>query len=348
VVAIEAFCAYSQVDEKLKRDLLAALSPLQRMDLLNVWNFRLIPIGRDWEAEISFHLHSAEIILLLVSSDFINSNYCYGIEMATALERHHAGKARVIPIILRDCLWEGLPFSRLQVLPTSSKPVKRWQDRDAAWTDVARGVQSSLFELRECSVSSILPRTVAKEDRVTLQGSPHNNFFDVAAAGDVVVAAEDEPRFALESVRLCERIMRTISYREEDWWRAEVGHEYLREQQSLLARNGTIERIFIVPGPNDQRSLGALTETMDSQSAAGINVFYIYELDIPAGYFSWVQDFILYDDKLLRVSTTVAADGLLGRPAEIHTNSGMVRRALQWYNGLKALSTPWATPTINS
>ena len=344
MAAIQVFCSYSQVDEKWKRELLTALSPLQRSGLLDIWHFRLIPAGREWEPEIDFHLHSAQIVLLLISSDFINSNYCFSIEMAAALERHDIGEARVIPILLRDCLWEGLPFSRLQMLPSAAKPVKNWQhNRDAAWTDVAKGIQSVAHHLQEINTHGSSALNVPTEEPVMSHGNPHNNFFDVAAAGDTAVSAEDEPQFAIRSVQQCQHIMRTISYREEDWWSAEVGHEYLREQQMLLARNGKIQRVFIVPGAHDQQGIDALTETMDQQVEMGVDVFYVYELDIPAGYFAWIQDFILYDDRLLRVSTTVPPDGLLGRPAEVHTDASMVLRGLQWFNGLKALSTPWTT-----
>jgi hypothetical protein len=304
----------------------------------------LIPVGVEWEAEINSHLHSADIVILLISADFISSNYCYSIEMAAALARHDSGDARVIPVLLRDCLWEDLPFAPLQILPTDAKPVKRWQNRDAAWRDVAKGINSTIQDLKKSRAGGTLSVSPARGWLAMPNGKQHNNFFDVAAAGDVTVSAADEPRFAIESVRLCERIMRTISYREEDWWGAEEGKKYLLEQRLLLARGGRIERIFIIPGMNDSQSLALLEETLDQQAVLGIDVLYVYERDIPAGYFSWIQDFILYDERLLRVSTTVPPEGLLGRPAEVHTNADMVRRGLQWFNGLKTLCTTWANP----
>lgn len=339
-MAIRAFCAYSSVDEKLKRDLMTAMSPLSRLGLLSVWHFRVLAAGREWEPELSYHLHSADVILLLVSSDFINSDYCYGIEMAAALERHDTGAACVIPILLRDCLWEGLPLSRLQVLPNNGRPVRSWPNKDAAWADIARGVQKSILDFPKDRTLSRKNQPDEKEVSVS-NGKPHNNFFDVARAGDKEVAAEDELRFAVASVRLCERIMRTISYKEEDWWKSHAGHEYLEEQRKLLARGAKIERIFIVPGTDGPENLIDLTDIFDRQSSLGVDVFFVYEHEIPKGYFAWVQDFILYDDKLLRVSTTVPAHGVLGRTAEIHTLPEMIRRGLQWFNGLRALSTPW-------
>jgi hypothetical protein len=225
------------------------------------------------------------------------------------------------------------------MLPGSARSVRGWQhNRDAAWTNIARGIKQAINEALPSGLWAP-SATTGKADMG--HGMPHNNFFDVAAAGDTTVSAEEEPEFAIRSVRQCKNMMRTISYREEDWWSAQVGDDYLQEQRQLLERNGRIQRIFVIPGPHEQQSLETLTETMDQQARIGIEVFYVYESDIPAGYFSWVQDFILYDDTLLRVSSTVPPNGLLGRAAEVHTDRSMVNRGLQWFNGLLSLSTPW-------
>ena len=78
----------------------------------------------------------------MISADFIASDYCWGKESGFALERHEAKKATVVPIILRACDWRGAPFGKLQGLPKDMKPITAWQDRDAAWTDVARGIRA--------------------------------------------------------------------------------------------------------------------------------------------------------------------------------------------------------------
>ncbi len=87
------------------------------------------------------------IILLLVSQDFLASDYCYEKEMKRALERHEAGEARVIPIILRPTHLEVTPFSKLQALPTEAKPITLWPDRDEAFVDVVRGIQKVIDRL---------------------------------------------------------------------------------------------------------------------------------------------------------------------------------------------------------
>lgn len=100
---IEVFFAYSHKDESLRDELETHLSILRRGGVISSWHDRRISAGREWVGEIDSHLNRADIILLLVSSDFIASDYCYKKEMARAIERHDRGEARVIPVILREC-----------------------------------------------------------------------------------------------------------------------------------------------------------------------------------------------------------------------------------------------------
>src|SRR5436305_2171034 len=90
--------------------------------------------------EIDTHLSTADIILLLISPDFMASEYCYSIEMKRAMERHEAKEACVIPVILRPVPWKRIPFSMLQALPKNARPVTKWPNRDEAFSDVAEGI----------------------------------------------------------------------------------------------------------------------------------------------------------------------------------------------------------------
>src|SRR5271157_300886 len=122
---VKIFFCYAHEDEALLNKLKRHLRPLQRQGLIDVWHDRDISAGTEWEQEIRTHLNEAQIILLLVSPDFIDSDYCYSIEMRRALERHDRGEAYVIPVILRHIHWQGV-LGKLQALPTDGKPVKSW------------------------------------------------------------------------------------------------------------------------------------------------------------------------------------------------------------------------------
>ena len=138
---LSVFVSYSHADEALKTELLKHLEPLRRLNLIDTWHDRQIKAGDDWDKNISANLESADIILLLISIDFINSKYCYDIELDRALEFHAAGKATVIPIIVRSCLWSHTPFAKLQALPKDAKAISTWPDRDEAFVSVAEGVR---------------------------------------------------------------------------------------------------------------------------------------------------------------------------------------------------------------
>jgi TIR domain len=143
---IEVFFSYARADEKLRRTLETHLSLMQRQGLIGGWSNRQVVAGADSGAEIDAHLNAARIILLLVSPDFLASDYCWGVEVKRALERHQAGEARVIPIILRPVDWLGAPFGRLEPLPQDGKPVTSWASRDQAFADIAQGIRQALTE----------------------------------------------------------------------------------------------------------------------------------------------------------------------------------------------------------
>ena len=123
------------------------LAILKRQGVITGWHDRRIGAGEEWEGKIDAHLNSARVILLLISADFIASDYCYDVELKQAMERHEAGEARVIPVILRPVDWKGAPFGKLQALPKDAKPVTTWANRDEAFVDVARGIRAVVKEL---------------------------------------------------------------------------------------------------------------------------------------------------------------------------------------------------------
>lgn len=138
------FFSYSHKDEVLRNELEAHLALLKHQGLVEAWHDRRIIAGDEVDDTIFGQLETADIILLLVSSDFINSAYCFSREMTRAMERHHAGEARVIPVILRHCDWTKAPFGKLLAAPRDGKPVASWPDRDEALADVARSVRQAV------------------------------------------------------------------------------------------------------------------------------------------------------------------------------------------------------------
>jgi hypothetical protein len=134
---IEVFYSYAHEDEKLRDELEKHLTILKRQGVITGWHDRKITAGQKWAGEIDQHLNTARVILLLISADFLASDYCYEVEMTRALERDDRNEARVIPVILRKVDWQGAPFGKLEALPTDAKPITSWSNLDEAFNDVA-------------------------------------------------------------------------------------------------------------------------------------------------------------------------------------------------------------------
>ncbi len=130
---------------------------LKRQGVIDTWHDRRIVAGQEIDGAIDEHINSDDIILLLVSPDFIASDYCYEVEMARALERHETGEAIVIPVILRACDWHEAPFGKLLAVPRDGKPVTQWPDRDEAFLQVAKAVREAAGRRQNSGASSTDP-----------------------------------------------------------------------------------------------------------------------------------------------------------------------------------------------
>jgi internalin A len=146
--AVRLVFSYSHKDEELRDQLETHLKLLQRQDVISTWHDRKIQPGEEWEDVIDENFKRADLILLLVSADFIASDYCYQIEMQTSLARHEKGEATVIPVILRTCQWQKAPFGKLQALPKGGRAVASRRNRDEVWTNVADGIANTAAAIR--------------------------------------------------------------------------------------------------------------------------------------------------------------------------------------------------------
>ena len=144
---IKLFYCYARKDKSLRDELEIQLSWLKRRYQLINWHDHEILPGEEWEQAIDKHLNTAQLILLLISPDFMASDYCYSKEMQRALERHKTGTCRVVPILLRPTYWEDAPFSSIQLLPTNAKPITSWSNSDEAFQDVVKEISRTIKDL---------------------------------------------------------------------------------------------------------------------------------------------------------------------------------------------------------
>jgi TIR domain/Effector-associated domain 11 len=150
------FVSYAHEDSELLRQMESQLNVLKKNGVIDIWTDKEILPGQDWNKDINESLVNADIILLLLSSSFLNSDYIWRNEMQIALKNSKEGKAVAIPVILRPCLWkevEGL--AQLQALPINEDgrlvPISKWGDRDEAWVEVAKGLKKVIENMKQKS-----------------------------------------------------------------------------------------------------------------------------------------------------------------------------------------------------
>jgi TIR domain len=155
---IKTFISYTHRDEGLKEEITRHLGKLENCGLITLYKDQPLTSVQDWENSSQEFLNKARIILLLISADYLASDYCYDIEMTQAMNRHAIGEVRVVPIIIRPTNWMDAPIEKLQVLPKNGKPITSWENQDEAFRDVISGILQVVWQL-------------IKHDFRTLQGS---------------------------------------------------------------------------------------------------------------------------------------------------------------------------------
>ncbi|WP_437625203.1 protein kinase domain-containing protein [Sorangium sp. So ce1151] len=145
-MAVNVFISYAPADRSYLEALEAHLAALKRQGLVSTWHRGRIGAGAARDESIAAELSAAEVVLLLVSEAFLASDSCYERELGAALERHRRGAARVVPVVVRACDWEGTALADLQALPRDGGAVTSWANPDEAWRDVVRGIRAAVEE----------------------------------------------------------------------------------------------------------------------------------------------------------------------------------------------------------
>jgi len=146
--AIQIFVSYSRKDVSFREDLEVHLRLLQRKGAVDVWHDGRIAAGDEWENVLRAELESADIILFLMSPDFLASDFCWSIELKRALERVESGDTMIVPVLVRPCMWKDSPLAHFQVLPRDATAISRQSDTDAAWLEVAESVREAAAHVR--------------------------------------------------------------------------------------------------------------------------------------------------------------------------------------------------------
>jgi hypothetical protein len=157
---VNVFFSYSHHDETMRNQLETHLAVLKREGAIDTYNDRRITAGKEFAREISEHLEAAQVVLLLVSPYFLDSDYCWDIEMKRAMERHEAGQARVISVILEHCDWNRAPLDKLLAIPRDGRPISQFPNQHEAMDEVTQAIRRVVEELE---LERPQPRPAEKE-----------------------------------------------------------------------------------------------------------------------------------------------------------------------------------------
>lgn len=150
---LKVFLSYSHNDLQLMRRLDVHLAPLKRIEKIESWNDRDILPGLDWDSTIRKQLNEADIILLLITADFVASEYIWEKELKFALEKMKQGKCRLIPILLQPVDFSELPFAETQMIPSEEKgrgdllPITLWTNPEEGFAIVAKEIRRVINEM---------------------------------------------------------------------------------------------------------------------------------------------------------------------------------------------------------
>ncbi len=183
---VHLFYSYAHEDESLRDELAGHLKIMERRGVIRPWYDRCLAPGQTWDHEINSRLATADLVLLLVSADFINSDYIWGKELDVAMKRHVSGEASVVLVMLRSVDITDAPFAALQGLPTDLRPVTSWPNRDEAWTDVAKGIRRAVEQIQARWTDRRPPVAVGFAKAVRPTPSTPRGILDEVSRGDEV------------------------------------------------------------------------------------------------------------------------------------------------------------------
>jgi internalin A len=152
--SLPVFISYSHKDAAYLDQLKAALVPYERTGELKLWTDHQIEAGQTWEAEIHAYLGGAVIVILLLSNDFLASDYVIEQELPRAVERHSVGYCVVVPIVVRPCRWEKLPLGKIQAIAPGGKAVSQFEKPDDAWLEVTKQLDRVIERIRSAGPST--------------------------------------------------------------------------------------------------------------------------------------------------------------------------------------------------
>ena len=282
---VSLFYSYAHEDEALRDELAGHLKILERRGLISAWHDRQIVPGQAWGQSIDQHLSNADLVLLLVSTDFIGSDYIWGVELALTMQRQQAQQCEVVPIIVRavdidPADADDLPFLKLQALPPDLKPITSWANRDEAWTQVAKGLRATVALIRSRRPPpSPTPAPPPISAAPPLQASPLSPFRGPAKNGGIhtgvpaaapVVAPARAPDAQLDDLvnRFADKVDQAQQQRGGPPLYDHFRYELRRDAQALIDRVDAVRVLWVDDSPDNNLNERAMLARLQIEVVA--------------------------------------------------------------------------------
>lgn len=244
-MAWQTFYSYAHRDEEARDRLAVYLAPLRHNGRIVEWHDRKIEPGTDWNASISSRLDSANLVLMLLSPDFLASDYCFGVEVERCMTRLKKGNLKVVPILTRPCLWEDSPFSALQIIPKDARPISTCSSPEEAWKEVALSI-------------SKLVAGVPPAPQVRADGAKARN---IAAVGELDELVREQVR---AYARLYERTRQRMTAGDARTRRMEMVFQGMKS--IALAAYPLLSELAESPFPGERLAAVAILEVVGSEA----------------------------------------------------------------------------------
>lgn len=201
--AVKIFISYSRKDQKYKEDLVEFLAPMRRRGIIESWSDTDLEHGAKWEEQLLKELDDADIVVLLVSPSFYNSDYIHDKELPKVLEKYEEEGIAVVPVLIRPSPFKNTELSTFTALPPDAKPVSEYASKDKAWMEVTKGLTRVIQRIqKEKTESSTKSETIDSEGKPNQTSLQEANSYN--ATGDLSTTAFDVPRKAVKLISVGE------------------------------------------------------------------------------------------------------------------------------------------------
>lgn len=193
---LKMFISYSHKDKFFLNELTKHLKTLEQRGIIEKWHDGELVAGDHINSEIEEHLLDADLVVFLVSADFISSYYCFEVELKKTFDRLYDGAVRIIPIIVRPCKWKDTVLSRYLAATKDGKPISKYDNADDAWVEVVGSIERAVNKYLESKEGKENNNPSSIEKKLIL----NSNFVEKLKDTEIVFQHKNKEKILLDDI----------------------------------------------------------------------------------------------------------------------------------------------------